>query len=286
MQTAIKQYFKEDFLKEMVAIVLYGVAVEMFVAPNQIVTGGITGISLILNNLFSIPIGTTTMVLNLPLFVVGFQKLGRGFIIRTLRIVFLLSVFIDVVMPYFPKYEGEKLLAALFGGVLLGIALAIVLTNGGSTGGTDIIVKLVHVKKPHMSLGNIVMLTDLVIVVLGAIVYRDIETILYGIVLLYVSGVMLDRVVKGSDERWMVLTMSKKGEEISKGIQNEVGRGTTLINATGGYSGDEMPLLLCVVDAREMFALKKVIKRCDPRAFVIVSQAAEILGEGFKDFNN
>lgn len=283
MTKAVKAYFKEDFFKEMIAVVLYGIGVEMFVAPNQIVTGGVTGVSLILNHLLGLPIGTLTLAMNLPLLALGWRKLGRSFLLRTLRTVALISIFIDVVMPYFPKYNGEKLLAALFGGVLLGISLAIVLTNGGSTGGTDIVVKLLLLKNPHVSLGNMVMLTDIVVVVAGALVYRDIETILYGVVMIYVSGEVIDRMVKGSDARWMVLAMSTRGEEISRQVQGEIGRGTTIINATGGYSGQNIPILLCVVDAREMFALKKIIRRCDTRAFVIVSQAAEILGEGFKD---
>lgn len=286
MNKAVKVYFKEEFLRELLAVLLYAVGIEIFIAPNQIVTGGVTGVALILNFLFGLPIGTLTLAMNLPLLAIGWKKLGRSFLLRTLRTVALIWVAVDFLMPLFPKYYGEKMLAAVFGGVLLGISLAMVLTSGGSTGGTDIVVKLLLLKSPHISLGNMVMLTDIVVVVAGAIVYRDIETILYGIVLIYVSGEVIDRMVKGSDARWMVLAMSAMGKEISREVGQEIGRGTTLIEAQGGYSGQKLPLMLCIVDAREMFALKKLIKRIDPKAFVIVSQAAEILGEGFKELGN
>ena len=130
------------------------------------------------------------------------------------------------------------------------------------------------------------MLTDLVVVLAGAIVYKDIETILYGLIMIYANGEIINKIVKGADARWMVLAMSSKREEISKRIIKEVDRGTTLMNGEGGYSGLPVDMLLCVVDSQEMFALKHIIKEADPKAFVIVSQTSEILGEGFKNIHS
>ncbi|MEG1972009.1 MAG: YitT family protein [Oscillospiraceae bacterium] len=276
-------YLRHDFFMEVLAGISFAVGVAVFSSPNKIVGGGVTGIAIILNNLFNLPIGSLTFFLNLPLIVIGFLYVGRGFMLRTFRVVILFSVIVDGLTPFLPTYTGNTILASVFSGILIGLTLGIILMRGGSTGGTDILVKLIKKHNPHLPMGNVVMLTDVVVILGGAVVFRDIEVILLGIICTYVQSAVINRMIEGEDERWMMLAITKRYKEISLRVMEEVDRGATVIKCFGAFSGDEMGIVLCVMASREVFIAKRVIKEMDPKAFTIVTSATETLGEGFKD---
>lgn len=278
----MRQSLKGELLVGPASAAMIALGIGMFSAPNHIVGGGVSGIATILYTLFGLPIGAVTFAMNLPLLLIGWRRIGRRFILRTLWMVALISVMLDAVGAFIAPYQGEPLLAALFGGALSGAGLGIVLMRGDSTGGTDIVVKLIKMRRPHFSFGKIVLVTDLAVVAAAAVVYRSLEAALYGAVMIYVSTEVIDRIIAGADARRMVLAVTQNKEAMTRRIIDELNRGVTVFDAMGGYSGSSVGVLLCVVENQQLFALKSCIWRTDPKAFVIVTQATEILGEGFK----
>lgn len=279
---SIIEYLKREFLVEVAAVSMMALGIRVFSAPNMIVSGGVSGISSVLFILFGFPIGITSFLINVPLLIIGWHKLGHRFIMRTLRIVALLSLATDTVFANIPPYYGEKLLVSLFAGLFLGIGLGIVLRKGDSTGGTDIIVKLLQKKFPHFSLGNLVMVIDAAVVSTAALVYNNIDTILYGAIMIYVSGVVIDRMIAGSDIRKMVLIVTNKQQEITELILTDLYRGVTVLHGEGGYTRNSIAVLLCVVENRQVFKLRQLVYGIDEKAFVIIANAVETFGKGFK----
>ena len=187
----IRQYFKTEFLTELSAALMVALGIKVFSAPNLIVGGGVSGIASVLYVLFGLPIGAVSLALNLPLLFIGWRKLGNRFTFRTLRVVAVISLVTDIALADVPAYLGEKLIAAIFAGIFLGIGLGIILNRGDSTGGTDILVKLIQLKFRHVTLGSIVMLTDVVVVAAAALAYKSIDTVLYGSIMIIVSSAVI-----------------------------------------------------------------------------------------------
>lgn len=278
----VKLYFKHELLIELAAAAMMALGIRVFAAPNMIVSGGVSGISSVLFVLFGLPIGVTSFLINVPLLLLGWRKLGQRFIIRTLRMVALTSLTTDMIFARIPSYYGEKLLVSLFAGLFLGIGLGLVLMRGDSTGGTDIIVKLIQKKYPHFSLGNLVMVTDALVVSMAALAYQNIDTILYGAIMIYVSGVVIDRMIAGSDMRKLVLIVTSKQEQVTQTILTDLDRGVTVLHGEGGYTKNNVAVLLCVVENRQVFKLKQLVYNVDERAFIIIANAVETFGKGFK----
>ena len=279
-------YFKDGFLMEIIASVSYAVGITMFSAPNNIIGGGVSGIAIIVNYLINVPIGLLSFIFNLPLIVIGFRYIGKSFMIKTFRIIVFTSAAIDLLEPVLPKYQGNDILASLFAGVFIGLGLAIIMMRGGSTGGTDIIVKLLKKNHPHLQLGSIVFVTDLVVILGGAVVFREIEVILLGIICTYAQSEVINRMIKGDDERWMLLSVTKDYKNVADAVMREADRGATVLKCEGAYSGEPMGAVMCVMESSEIVKAKRAIKEVDPSAFNIVTSVAETLGQGFKDIHN
>ena len=279
-------YLKEGLFMEIIASISYAVGITMFSAPNNIIGGGVSGIAIIVNYLIHIPIGLLSFLLNLPLIMIGFKYIGKSFMVKTFRIIVFTSAAIDLLEPYLPKYKGNDILASLFAGVFIGLGLAIIMMRGGSTGGTDIIVKLLKKKNPHLQLGSIVFATDLVVILGGAVVFKDIEVILLGIICTYAQSEVINRMIKGEDERWMLLSVTADSKNVADAVMKESDRGATILHGEGAYSGKQMGVVMCVMESSEVVKAKKAIKEVDPSAFNVVTTVAETLGQGFKDIHN
>lgn len=265
---------------------LFAVAVQCFTSSNQIAPGGVTGISTILNYLFNLPIGILIFVLNVPLLAVGFKYFGKNFTLRTLVTIFIQSVMVDLCALFLPVYTGNKLLAALFGGIVMGAGLGLIFMRGSTTGGTDIVSRLLQRRFPHLQLGRTIFMCDLVVILLSAIAYRSIDSALYAIVTIFASSKIVDGILYGMDQGKLVYVFSSKSEQIAKDIITEVDRGVTLLDARGGYSGKETNVILCAVRNSEYHSLKEIAHRHDPNAFIIVTGTSEVRGEGFKAINS
>ncbi len=265
---------------------IYAVGVNCFVSPNEISSGGATGLAILANHLWNFPIGVSMFAINIPLFVISLIVFGKGFIVKTLFSTFMTSVFIDVGTLFMPTYEGDKMLASLFGGAIMGVGLGVIFTRGSTSGGTDIMGKLLKKAFPHLSMGRLVMICDLFIVLLAGVVYRNIESILYATIVFIVSSKSIDMLLYGSDRGKMIMVISDNAEEIAKAITSETPRGVSIIPAQGAYTGMAKHILLSVVRPHEVAKMRKIVRRFDNKPFIIISDATEILGLGFKPTDN
>lgn len=283
----LKRFFADIFFIILGAF-SYSLAINMFTSPNDIAPGGIGGLSTVINYLSggTIGIGLLFAVINIPLVIAGFIKLGRMLMVRTILAVALVSVGTDILKPYFPVYEGDRILAAVFGGLLIGAGLGLVYLRDGTTGGTDIINKLILRAKPHLSLGGITLITDAVVVLISMLVYGNIESGLYAIIAIFVSSKIIDIILYGTLEGKLVLIFSNKPDEIGAAIVNDLSRGATMLKGSGVYSGEDKKVICCAVHKNEYVKLKRKIKAIDPSAFIITALASEVLGEGFNENNS
>ncbi len=262
--------------------VVYAVSVITFTVPNNIAPGGATGIATVFNFLFGSPIGVVIAALNLPLFFIGAKKLGISVIFRTIIATLLISLFIDVLSPFFPKYTGNVLLAALYGGVIAGFGLSLIYIRGASTGGSDLLAQILARKFRHVSIGRFILIIDFFVIVIAAFAFRSIDSALYAIITIYTSSFIVDKVIYGADAGKILFVVSKHSETIANEIMEKIKRGVTLMNVRGAYSSKENDMFVCAVRRYEVYLVKDIIYSVDPGAFIMVGDASEIVGEGFR----
>ena len=271
-----------DILKNngmwIIGCILYSIGVNSFAVPNSIAQSGVTGVAVILNHLFSVPVGTVNLLLNIPLLILMWIFLGKKLVARTLWVTVLLSAALDLIAMFIPVYTGDKILASLFCGLLQGSGLGLIMITGATSGGTDIVARLVHKFFPHITIGRVVMLADAVIIAAGMLVFGSIETGLYAIIVIFVSTKVIDSMIYGTGNGKMLMVVTDKADEVSKAIISSSRRGVSIIPAVGAYTGESKNVLICVARKHEII---KIIKSIDDKTFIIVSEANEILGEGF-----
>ncbi len=271
-----------DFLAFLAGSACVSLSVNMFTAPNQIAPGGATGLATVINYLTGFPIGMGILVINIPLFLIAWKVFGWQFLAKTAVMTVMSSVFIDISAVFITPYSGDKLLASLFGGVLSGIGYGLVFIRGATSGGTDIIGMLIKRKFSHIPMGTLVMLLDMVIVGISGLVYRNMESMLYAVIVFFISGRVVNYLVYGAGNGKMILAVSNNGSEIAEKVISETRRGVTVIPVQGAYTGENKKMLVCVVRPSEVQKIYSIIRRCDKEAFVIITRADEILGFGFK----
>ena len=270
-----------DFLYFSAGGALYALSVDMFTAPNGILLGGFTGIGTILNYLFSVPIGTAVFLLNVPLFLTAFHKFGFRFIVKTVLATFLMSLFMDVLALFVPVYTGDKLLSALFGGILGGAGLGLVFLRGATTGGTDILSKLLRLRFPSFSMGRMVLLLDLAVIAVSFFVYKSLENVLYSLVVIYISAQCIDLVLSGFSHDKLLFMITEKGADAVREITSALDCGVSVLAVRGGYSEHARQMLFCAVRAGDANRVAKAVQELDGNAFIVITETAEIRGEGF-----
>lgn len=272
-----------DYIVIAIGATLFSLGIVMFSAPNNIAPGGVSGIGTMLNHLFNIPIGSVIIAVNIPLFIFSFKKFGKKFFYKSLYATFLTSTLIDVLPFVLEKhYIYSPLLASIFGGVAIGVGVGIIFLRGGTTGGADILAKLIKLKHPHLSLGTLVFIIDAIIVVSTLFVYGSIEALLYSTILFFVTSRAVDTIIFGAAKSKMLLIITSHPKEISKKIMDEIGHGVTLIPASGGYTDSEKTILLSVVRPNEAHEINKFVKEIDRSAFTVITESTEVLGYGFQ----
>ena len=273
-----------DFLYDIVGGGIFAIGTHCFVSPSNIAPGGASGIAIMFNYLFNLPIGTMIFVVNVPLMILAYKYIGKGFTLRTLKSVVVSSLMLDVVVaPFFPQYVGDELLGSLFGGVITGAGLAIVFMRDSTTGGSDIAGRLIQVRWPHIPIGQAMLFFDVTVLLVSILVFGSIESGLYGLICMFVCSKVIDGIIYGMDKGTMAVIVSDKTREIAEKVMEEMERGVTLLKGVGAYSGEDKEVALCAVAHSQFHRLKTIAYEVDPRAFIIVSEAGEILGEGFKD---
>ncbi len=260
---------------------LYAAAIRMFIDPNHVSIGGFAGVSSVLHYLWLFPIGISYLALNVPLFFLSWKKLGKKFLIKTVFATVLVSVFLDTV-GFLPTFTENKLLAAIAGGVISGVGLGIIYSRGMATGGTDLLAKLLKDWFRGVSYGKVILTIDILIVTISAVIYRDLWSILYSAITIWLSTTVVDTILSGMERAKSVSIITDKKQEVLEGILRDVNRGATVLDAEGGYTKTGRNLILVVVRSYELFHLKQTVKAADPNAFLIVSEASEVLGNGFR----
>lgn len=263
---------------------LYAVALQCFNAPNKIAPGGVGGISILVNYLTGIPISMMSLLLNIPLLILAWFFLGRRFTVKTLKTVLIMTLTLEWAGRTLPGYKGDVILAALYGGVLIGGGLAVVFMRGSTTGGGDIVVRLIQLKLPYLSVGRIMLVVDGCVLLCAALVYRSVETALYAMITIFASSRVMDGIMYGLDMGRLILVVSERYEEIAREVNTGIRRGCTLLEGRGTYTRASRPVLMCAVRKQQFYELKRLVYRIDPTAFMIAVEAGEIVGEGFKDF--
>ena len=274
--------FLIDLLFYIAGGMIYSVAVLLFLTENEISPGGLTGIATILNYLFSLPIGTVVFILNIPLLAAGFIKFGGVFIAKTAVATAVMSLTLDISGLFMPKMKIDPILAALFGGLLMGLGISLFMLRGATTGGTDIIAKLINRKFPHLTVGRLMLAADAAVVGLSALVYKNMESALYAVIAIYASSRVMDLILYGADRGKIIYVITDNAKELSDSIMSLINRGVTLLDVTGAYTGTKRQMLMCTVRRHEVAAVCRLATSCDKNAFIIVGEAGEVLGEGFK----
>lgn len=267
--------------------VIYSAGINCFTAPNDIAPGGISGLATVISYLtdHAVSIGLVFGIINIPLIISGFLSLGKALMAKTVLAVAVTTVCTDILSGLFPAYAGDRIIAAVFGGVLMGAGLGLVYSRDGTTGGTDIINKIIQKAKPHLSLGFIMMITDAVVVLVSILAFGNLESGLYAIIAIFVSSRLMDSILYGGREGKAVLIFSEKAEEIGKAITTSIARGATFLKGQGVYTGADKNVICCAVPKNEYVKLKRIVKEFDTKAFIITATADEVLGEGFIDID-
>lgn len=288
----LKTYLRSDIIRdslseigiEILGSFLIAIGIYNFAVNAQFPMTGFSGISIILYRLLGLPIGLTTIALNIPVALLCYKLLGRGFFLRSLRCMVISSLMIDYLAPLLPVYEGSRLLAAICTGILAGFGYAMIYMKNSSTGGSDFIIMAVKALKPYLSLGKIAFWSDVGIILVGGILFKDVDGIIYGMIVNYLFAVAVDKVMYGIDAGKLALIVTDKGTEVTETIEHCCQRGSTILKGMGGYQQDEKHVVMCACNNKQMYLVQQAVKEVDPRSFIIILESNEVLGEGFKVF--
>lgn len=271
----------QDYLIITLASAIYAVAVSLFLDPNSLAPGGVTGISIIMNRITGLETGTWMFAINIPILILGAWKFGLKFILSTLYCTWVTSCFTNFLMP-FGAVTSDPLLATLAGGALMAVGLGLIFKAGATSGGTDIIIKIIRLKIPHLKTGVLFLVTDAAIVTASAFVFKNVDTALYAGIVVLVNSLLLDVVLYGRDGAKMLFIISSRPESIVRRVLEELDIGATYLNGEGAYSGTDKRVILCVAKKHLFPKAEEVVRQEDPDAFMIVTSATEIYGEGYK----
>jgi uncharacterized membrane-anchored protein YitT (DUF2179 family) len=287
----------KDYLWIILGSIITAAAINLFLVPYKIAPGGVTGIATVIYYLSGqkFPVGTTMLVLNIPLFIFGMKFIGGRFTVRTLFSTIFLSAVIDLSEPFTRLFGAQLaleklsaspdyLLYSIFGGFFMGLGLGLVFKSGATTGGTDLAARILHHFFPGLTMGKLLLLIDSTVIIFAAVAFESFLLALYAILSLYISAKIIDVILEGVNFAKAVFIISEYPNEIAKSIMKELDRGVTSLNGTGMYTGKEKRVLYCIVHRGQIATLKELVKKIDPAAFIILGEVTEVLGEGFKTY--
>lgn len=272
-----------DLLHDVSGSFIFAIGIICFVNPAKLAPGGMSGIAIMVNHIWGAPIGLMAFILNIPLLILSWFFLGKKMTVKTIKSLLINSIMVDVIgAGILPRYAGDRMIGAVFGGVLMGAGLAPVFMRGSNTGGTDIVSFLVRKWFPHLPIGRIMLFVDGLILLLSIYVFGNMEAGLYGAISLFCCSKVIDSIVYGFDKGVMVTVISDHNREIAEHIMTEVERGVTFLKGQGAYTGIERDVLICAVRRQEFARVKSIVYTYDEDAFIITSETKEVRGEGFK----
>ncbi|MBR3382222.1 MAG: YitT family protein [Clostridia bacterium] len=284
--------FSVDVVYDIIGSVLYAVGFYTFASNADFAPGGVGGISIIINHYLPwMPLFLCQNIVNIPIAIICYKLLGKKFFIKSVITMLFMWIIGDFIAPLFPKYGGDqimeanRLMAAIFAGILTGAGLALIYMRGSSTGGSDFVIMSIRKKRPHMSVGSITLIIDGTIILLGGLVFGNINAVLYGIIMTILSSLVIDKLMYGSGSQKMLLIISEHTDEIKDKIFEVTERGVTFLKAVGAYTGQEKHVIMCVCSKSEVFPTREIVKKTDPNAMVMLSTIDEAYGYGFNPLN-
>ena len=274
-----------DYLWITLASVLYALSFDWFYAPNQLGFGGLTALGMILNHLSpAIPIGTSVLVLNIPIFLLGWRFLGGHTLVSSLFAMTATSLLMDLFAALYAFPAMDPMLASIFGGVTLGASLGIIFAKGATTGGTDLIARLLKLPFAWLPMGKLMLAVDLTMLLAVSAVFRSLESAMYGIIALYITTAVMDQVLYGLDRSKVAYIVTANPRPMAAEIDRQLDRGVTYLHGEGSFSGQDKLVLMCAFKQRQIVPLKALVHALDPEAFLIVCDAHEVLGQGFRRY--
>ena len=282
MKKLFGAHWIKDTLFELFGSILVAVAVYNFAVPAKFPMSGFSGLALIIYRLTDIPIGTLTILLNIPVALLCYKLIGRNFFFKSLRCMLISSLFTDYLAPLFPLYHGNRMLAAICAGVLGGIGYGIIYLRNSSTGGSDFIIMAIKSKLPHIKLGSIIFATDLIVILAGGIIFQDFDGIILGLMINYMYAIIADRLMYGINAGKFAMIITKYGDLVAEKIDSACARGSTIVPAIGSYTKEKRDVVLCACSTKDMIYVEQAVHEADPDAFTIILESNEVLGEGFR----
>ena len=275
-----------NYAKIVLGGAVYAVGFQFFCYPNAIVTGGVTGIAMIINFLTGLPVGVMSIAMNIPLFLLAWRRFGLHFMVGSLLGMLSANVAVDLFSMVDFVATTQPLMGAVYGGVFQGLGIGLVYTAGATTGGTDIIAKFLRVKYQHINFATFMLVLDAVIIAAFALIFDRYDSALYAIIGMFISSRLIDTTLYGTVNSKVCYIITDETDAIKNAITVHLDRGVTYLHGEGAWSGKEKKIILCVIRSRQIVELKRIIKSCDPRAFLIVSDSHEVFGEGFTHIND
>lgn len=284
---AIKQEYspKEmgiDLLCDLAGAFLFNIGIYNFAVNAEFAPVGVSGIALILRYLFGLPMGITSIVLNIPIVLVSYRLLGRGFLIRSVKSMVIFALVLDYVVPFLPVYSGNPLYASACTGIFSGLGLTLVYLRNCSTGGTDFLVMAIRKLFPHLTIGQISLVVDAIVIVAGGFVFRNLDAVILGMLSSIVTTMVIDKIIYGLGAGKLVFVVTSHGPEVAMRIEEATGRGCTFLQGQGAYSLDEKKVIMCACNNSQVVPIRRVIHETDREAFLIITDSNEVYGEGFK----
>jgi len=283
VKTRIKKIIL-DILCDIIGSILYAMGIHCFAKMANFATGGVSGLALIMNHMWNLPVGVMTIAMNIPLVIVSWKIVGKKYIFKTAKTMVFTMIFLDVIFPLIPMYSGNRLMAAVYSGLCMGAGMAFFYMRGSSSGGSDFISMIVKVRHPFISLGIVTAATDFLVIMLGWPVFKDVDSVLYGIINSFAASIVIDRILYGIGAGKMVLIITTKTDELIERISDMTDRGSTIIKAIGSYTRENKDIILCACSKSQTYTITSLAHEVDNGAFVMVTETSEVFGEGFKEY--
>ncbi len=271
-----------DLLADIAGSFLYAIGVYTFAKMANFALGGLSGLALMINYLWGLPIGIMTFILNIPFVIISYRVVGKEFLLKTARTMIISTFVLDVIFPFTPTYTGSPLMAALYSGIFMGSGMALFFMRGSSSGGIDLLTMTINVLKPHLSIGVMTMIVDLFIIMLGWPAFGSIDAVLYGLLATFVTSLVLDKIMYGMGAGTLIIVITVKGETVAKRISEITGRGSTIMNGVGSYTLQNKDVLLCACSVSQSYIVNNAIHEVDSNAFIMFTETSQVFGEGFK----
>ncbi|MDO4321439.1 MAG: YitT family protein [Lachnospiraceae bacterium] len=273
--------FMLDLLFDIIGSISYSISIYTFARSANFAPGGVSGLALIINYLWGLPIGVTSLLLNIPLVLISYKVVGKQFLRKTARTMLICTFFLDVVFPHTPAYTGSPFMAALYAGIFLGVGLGLFYMRGTSSGGADFLTMTIKHLRPHLSLGIVTMATDLIVILLGWPVFRHVDAVLYGLITTFATSIVMDKIMYGISAGALAIIITDKGMEIADKIGEITDRGSTAIRAMGTYTKQDRDVLLCACSNVQAHTIISAVHEIDANAFVMMTETRQVYGEGF-----